>query len=206
VHRDAHGSVAAVIIEVADFAPLNDFLGALPAHPPGSPYSASAVRAIVFTDVCGSVAQTYELGDLGHMRLLTEHDKIVRAELAANDGREVKHTGDGILASFNSISSAVTFGIAVQQALVARNQTEITPLFVSIGISAGEPVTNEQDDLFGATVQLAARLCDAAEPGGIAVSLAVKELCKGKSFTFEDRGHADLKGIPEPTPIFVVRW
>jgi class 3 adenylate cyclase len=206
VHRDAHGNVASMIIELEAFGPLTDFLGPLPTHPPGTAYSAPAVRGIVFTDVCGSVAQTYELGDLGHMELLREHDDLVREQLGVHDGREVKHTGDGIMASFSSIASAVAFSVATQQALAARNEAAPTPLHVSIGISAGEPLTNEHDDLFGATVQLAARLCAAADAGGIAVSVAVKELCRGKPFEFEDRGFASLKGIPEPTPLFAVRW
>ena len=65
VHRVAHGMPASLIIEIDPFAPLNAFLGALPNHPPGTPYSAPAMRAIVFTDMCGSVAQTHQLGDDG---------------------------------------------------------------------------------------------------------------------------------------------
>jgi class 3 adenylate cyclase len=207
VHRDAHGNVANAIIELADFGNLTAFMGTIPTHPPGTAYSSPAVRAIVFTDMRGSVAQTFELGDDGHMHLLREHDGIVRDALAAHDGREVKHTGDGIMSSFASISSAVTFSITVQRALSTRNEAASPPpLHVGIGISAGEPVSDERDDLFGATVQLAARLCGVAEAGGISVSLGVKELCRGKPFVFEDGGHATLKGIPEPTPVFTVRW
>jgi class 3 adenylate cyclase len=206
VHRDAHGNMASNIIELPEFAPLNNFLGPMPQFPAGTAYTAPAVRAVVFTDVCGSVAQTYELGDDGHMQLLRVHDEIVRSELTAHDGREVKHTGDGIMASFNSITSSVAFGIAVQRALSSRNANETPPLHVSVGINAGEPVTNDRDDLFGATVQLAARLCAAAEAGGIAVSLGVKELCRGKPFQFEDRGFGNFKGLPEPTPYFAVLW
>jgi class 3 adenylate cyclase len=207
VHRHAHGNTASSIIELQDMVPLQSFLGPMPQHPAGTAYTAPAVRAIVFTDVCGSVAQTYELGDDGHMQLLRVHDDIVRSALTDHDGREVKHTGDGIMASFNSIASSVAFGIAVQQALSARNADAAPPLLhVSVGISAGEPVTNDRDDLFGATVQLAARLCAAAEAGGIAVSLGVKELCRGKPFQFEDRGYGNFKGIPEQTPYFAVLW
>ena len=206
VHREAHGAVAAVIMEIPDFTPLNEYFGGLPSHPPGTPYAAPAMRAIVFTDVCGSVAQTYELGDEGHMQLLREHDRIVRAELAANDGQEVKHTGDGIMASFHSVASAVGCSIAIQRALAVRNERETHPVHISVGISVGEPVTDGERDLFGAAVQLAARLCDAAEPGDIAVSIAVKELCAGKTFKFDDRGHMSLKGLPEPTQVFTVGW
>ena len=113
----------------------------------------------MFTDICGSVAQTQQLGDEGHMELLGEHNSIVRDELVANHGREVKHTGDGIMAAFNSVVSAVDFSVAVQRRIHQRNLTAHTPFHISIGISAGEPVTGDNDDLFGAAVQLAARLC-----------------------------------------------
>ena len=164
------------------------------------------MRAIVFTDLCGSVAQTQQLGDAGHMTLLREHDEIVRAELAAHDGREVKHTGDGIMAAFASIASAVAFAVAVQRALSDRNDKADTPIDLSIGISAGEPVKDANDDLFGAAVQLAARLCDSAPPGDIFVSLAVRELCIGKTFTFQDRREIELKGFAEPVLTYSVGW
>jgi class 3 adenylate cyclase len=206
VHRDAHGQIASQIIELDPTAPLNDLFGALPQHPPGTPYTASAVRAIVFTDLRGSVAQTHELGDEGHLKLLREHDEIVRGELANHSGREVKHTGDGIMAAFSSVSSSVAFAIAAQRRLAARNETSAIPLEVGIGISAGEPVTADDGDLFGAAVQLAARLCAAASPGEIVVSVAVRELVVGKSIRFEDRGRVVLKGLPEPTQTYAVVW
>ena len=107
------------------------------------------MRAILFTDVCGSVAQTHQLGDDGHMQLLREHNEIVRSELIAHDGREVKHTGDGIMASFTSIVAAVDFAVAVQRRIQPQRERH-EPFQLSIGISAGEPVTDDNDDLFGA--------------------------------------------------------
>jgi class 3 adenylate cyclase len=206
VHQDAHGLLASTILELDATAPLNAFFGSLPAHPAGTAYTAPALRAIVFTDVCGSVAQTHELGDDGHLRLLGEHNDIVRGELISHDGREVKHTGDGIMAAFTSVVSAVDFAMAVQRQLQRRNENATTAFQVSIGISAGEPVTDDNDDLFGASVQLAARLCAAAPPGDIVVSVAVRELCVGKSFRFDDRGHLSLKGVPELTQAYAVSW
>jgi class 3 adenylate cyclase len=151
-------------------------LGARPDYPPGTAYTAPAMRAIVFTDLCGSVEQTSRLGDEGHVAVLRVHNTIVREALNAHDGREVKHTGDGIMAAFNSVASAVAFAIEAQRAFGEHNESSATPLEVKIGISAGEPVTDDTDDLFGAAVQLAARLCDSASSGEIAVSLAVEAL------------------------------
>jgi class 3 adenylate cyclase len=206
VHRESHGLLASTIIELDPNAPLNSFFGSIPHHPVGTAYSEKAMRAILFTDVCGSVAQTHQLGDDGHMLLLREHNEIVRSELVAHDGREVKHTGDGIMASFTSIVEAVDFAVAVQRRIDGRNENAAVPFQLSIGISAGEPVTDDHDDLFGAAVQLAARLCAAAEPGDIAVSVGVRELCVGKTFRFDDRGHLSLKGLPEPTQTYGVCW
>jgi class 3 adenylate cyclase len=206
VHREAHGLMATAIVEVGNTAPLNEIMGKAPSFPAGTPYVAPAMRAIVFTDVCGSVAQTQRLGDDGHMELLAEHNRIVREALAAHDGREVKHTGDGIMAAFTSVTSAVAFAIDVQRHLAERNETAATPFDVSIGISAGEPITDDHEDLFGAAVQIAARLCAAAPAGGIVASIAVKELCIGKPFRFGECAMLDLKGMDEPVPSHAVVW
>ncbi len=74
-----------------------------------------------------------------------------------------------------------------------------------VGLNAGEPIA-EDHDYFGTAVQLAARICDRAEPGQVLVSNVVRELCAGKNFTFEDVGAATLKGFPEPVRLFEVRW
>lgn len=206
VHQEAHGALAGTILELDPTLPLNDFFGSLPEHPVGAAYAAPAVRAIVFTDLCGSVDHTSRLGDEAHLELLRDHNKIVRGELEPHGGREVKHTGDGIMAAFTSVASAVAFSIAAQRAFHDRNAGSAVPLDVKIGISAGEPVTDENDDLFGAAVQLAARLCDWASAGEIAVSVAVRELCMGKQFRFEDGGVAELKGLLQPTVVYRVSW
>jgi class 3 adenylate cyclase len=206
VHREAHAQLASTILELDPTVPLNALLGTMPQHPIGTPYAAPALRAIVFTDLTGSVEQTSRLGDDGHMKLLRAHNDIVRRELESNGGREVKHTGDGIMAAFNSVASAVTFAIAAQRAFLEYNENNAVPLDVKIGITAGEPVTDDSDDLFGATVQIAARLCDAAKAGEIMASVAVRELAVGKQFPFVDCGSVQLKGLPEPTPVYRVTW
>ncbi len=203
VHREAHGLVADNIIEVGN-GPINAFLGEIPRHPAGEAYVESAVRVILFTDLCDSTQQTQELGDEGFMVLIREHNEIVRAALHTKGGREVKHTGDGIMASFTSVSAAVESGIDIQRSLRHRNASAERPLHLRVGISVGEPVTDD-GDLFGAAVQLSARLCGVAPRGGIAVSTAVRELCVGKGFGFDSKGALDLKGFDEPVPVFEVR-
>ena len=204
VHRESHGEIASQIIEVEP-GPVQAFFGSVPEHPVGRAYTESAVRAVLFTDICGSTEMTERLGDDGAMGLLREHDAIVRDALARHTGREVKHTGDGIMASFSSVSSAVETAIAIQRRLTEREDASDARLDVRIGISAGEPVS-DNEDLFGAAVQLAARLCSCSEPCGITVSVAVRELCVGKRFTFEERGPVVLKGFSEATHFYVVDW
>ncbi|MGB7052619.1 MAG: nickel-binding protein [Acidimicrobiales bacterium] len=203
VHREAHGLVAERIIEVGE-GPIAAFLGPLPQHPPGEAYVDSAIRVVVFTDLCDSTQQTQELGDEGFMMVLREHDEIVRRALSSKGGREVKHTGDGLMASFTSVSAAVEYAIDIQRSLRQRNEGDRRPIDVRIGISVGEPIT-ERGDLFGATVQLSARLCAIATRGGIAVSTSVRDLCVGKPFGFNAMGAFELKGFPEPVPAFEVQ-
>ena len=206
VHQEAHGSLASTILEINQEVPLNAMLGPFPQHPPSTPYTASAMRVILFTDLTGSVDQTARLGDDGHMTLLRAHNEIVRRELDGHQGKEVKHTGDGIMAAFMSVASALAFAIAAQRGFEQHNGDATEPLNVKIGISAGEPVTDDHDDLFGASVQLAARLCGCAASGEIVTSLAVRELCIGKEFRFEERDPVELKGMPGPITAFRVLW
>jgi len=204
-HREAHGEMASKIIEVEGHL-VKNFLGSIPAHPAGEAYVESAFRTILFTDIVGSTDVTQRLGDAKAMELLRTHDLIVRAELAAVGGSEVKHTGDGIMASFPSVARAIQCAIGIQRAFDAHQATGSEyPILVRIGVSAGEPVA-EHNDLFGAAVQLAARACDHAAAGAILVSTAVRELAVGKGFRFEARGPFELKGFEELIPLFEVAW
>jgi adenylate cyclase len=101
------------------------------------------------------------------------------------------------------VSASVESAIEIQRSLRLRNEDADRPIHVRVGISVGEPVT-EGGDLFGAAVQMSARLCGVASPGGIAVSTAVRELCVGKRIGFESKGALDLKGFAEPVPVFEV--
>ncbi len=121
----------------------------------------------------------------------------MRAALGEHGGREVKHTGDGIMASFPSAVSAVTAALQMQRDLAGGE------VRVRIGLNAGEPIA-EDDDLFGTAVQLAARITDRAEPGQVLVSRVVRDLCAGKTFTFTSVGEATLKGFDEPVALYQV--
>ena len=99
VHRESHGLLAGTILELDEFTPLNNFFGSLPNHPVGTSYTAPALRAIVFTDVCGSVAQIQNLAMMSTCNC-SESTTGVRRELAVHDHREVKHTAIDMAASY----------------------------------------------------------------------------------------------------------
>jgi len=161
---------------------------------------------ILFTDMEGSTTLTQHLGDAKAQEVLRTHNTIVRDALKAHGGSEIKHTGDGIMASFPSASRALECAIAVQRAVAARAEEHPDfPLRVRIGLNAGEPVA-EDDDLFGTAVQLAARICAHAKPGQIVVPTVVRELAAGKGFLLADLGEVALRGFEDPVRLYEVRW
>jgi class 3 adenylate cyclase len=154
----------------------------------------------------GSTTLTQKLGDDQAMKLIRIHNDIIRGALHARGGNEVKHTGDGIMASFISPKRAVECAIDVQRQFAVHNENQDhIPIRVRIGLSAGEPV-EENRDLFGACVQLAARACAHAQAGQILVARTVHDLCLGKGFQFADIGDVPLKGFDEPVRLYEVNW
>ena len=206
VHREAHGLVAQKLIEVTEEL-AEAFMGEAQVNEhgasmlPGGQERDTGVRTVFFTDIVGSTDMTQRLGDERAMDVLEVHDRVVREGLKTSGGREIKHTGDGIMAAFLSAAAAIRCSMHVQNALAHHNrkQPEL-PLKVRIGLAAGEPV-ERHNDLFGSTVQLAARLCAQAEPEQILLSNAVAELCLGKGLAFRDLGTVSLKGFEQPVRV-----
>lgn len=213
VHREAHGQVAEKIIQVEpDVADL--FLGGSEVNSVGAvllPGGAAdardpGIRTVLFTDIVESTSLTQTLGDDVAMELLQIHDSVVRDALKALNGREVKHTGDGIMASFVSAAAAVRCAAQIQRELAQRaGEQSNHPVRVRIGGAAGEPVEHG-NDIFGSTVQLAARLCSHAEPEQIVVSSVVADLCIGKGLMFRALGEVSLKGFDQPVHAHSVEW
>jgi class 3 adenylate cyclase len=213
VHGEAHGLVAEKIIEVEPEL-VEAFLGNGRVNPGGAVVVAGGsdndrdpgIRTILFTDIVGSTSFTQHLGDQGAMVLIRIHDGIVRDALSASGGREVKHTGDGIMAVFDSAAGAVRCATRILHELARYRQEQAAhPIKVRIGAAAGEPVEH-QNDLFGSTVQLAARLCSHAEPEQILVSSEIAELCLGKGLPFQDLGEVTVKGFERPVRVHAVEW
>jgi class 3 adenylate cyclase len=175
--------------------------------PPSSEVArpSQSLRIILVTDVAGSSAVIRRSGDQHAHRLFLEHNAIVRQCLAAHQGTEVAHTGDGIEASFDSASMAVECAVAIQRALARQRRTHPEEAFqVRIGINAGEPIATE-GRLFGAAVHVAFRICARAQAGQILISEVVQQLVAGKGFQLADRGRVALKGL-ERVRLFEVPW
>jgi class 3 adenylate cyclase len=214
VHAQSHGLLAEKIIEV-DPEMVEGILGGGAVNQAGAVVLPRAVdtgggrdpgiRSVLFTDIVGSTDITQRCGDDVAMAMVNVHDGIVRPALADAGGREVKHTGDGIMASFVSAVAAVRCAARIQREMALHPELYGgEAIRVRIGASAGEPV-EQRNDLFGSTVQLAARLCAHAEPGQVLVSNGVAELCLGKDVQFDDRGEATLKGFAQPVRVYAVR-
>lgn len=178
-------------------------------HPSGGSHSGAAsggFRVIMFTDMEGSTATTQRIGDAPAQQLVRLHNVIVGEALDAHGGTAVKHTGDGIMASFSTASGGVECAISIQRAFAQHNEKNPgEQVMVRIGINAGEPVV-EGDDLFGTAVQLAARVCARAEPGDVLTTDVVRQLVAGKGFLFADHGEEELRGFEDPVRLYEVRW
>jgi len=187
---------------VSDFVEATSQDGAAPVAAPE--LKLSAMRAILWTDIEDHTAIMDRLGDAKGRDLLREHERLTREALAANGGTEVKAMGDGFMAWFPSAQQALDCAIAIQRAFALHNETAEL-LSVRVGVNAGEPIA-EEDDLFGASVITAARICRHAAGGEIIASDVVRQLVAGKGFVFADKGAVALKGFEEPVRLFAVGW
>ena len=206
-HKAAHGLMPHEVIEVG--APtLAQFMGYTETEASdrvtvdGNPDS--ALRAIMFTDIEGSTEVSTSRGDDVAVELVKRHDRIVTACLEDHGGRIIKRLGDGMFVSFTSVLRALEATIAIQQAIVAE-QAAGPELAVKIGLTVGEPV-EESSDLFGASVNLAARICAHAAGGQTLTSATVRDLAIGKDIEFQSMGAIGLKGFPDPVPLYEVAY
>lgn len=205
-HNEAHGNVPHEIINV-DPNVVEAFLGRIDAPVPSCSSHEkkidSAFRVIMFTDLKDSTLMTSNYGDTKALHLLNIHNVITRNALRKYQGSEVKHTGDGIMASFTSANDAIKCSIVIQRGFADHNRTHADEaLYVRIGLSAGEPI-EDHGDLFGSTVQLAARLCAYAEPEQILISKLLQDHYEGRE-SFFDLGEVILKGFNQAIRVYSV--
>ena len=154
----------------------------------------------------------------GYSRLMGEDEegtltafKAHRAEavdpaIARHHGRIVKTTGDGLLAEFASAVDAVRCALAMQEAMAARNATvaDDQKIEFRVGVNVGD-VMIDGDDLMGDGVNVAARLQEIAEPGGVSISRTARDQVRDKlELTLEDLGEQTVKNIARPVRVFRV--
>jgi class 3 adenylate cyclase len=191
---DVHTSIVAVAQSVED------------EHPDIAPQAApDGTVTILFTDIAGSTVHNERLGDMRWMELLRDHNDLIRTQVAAHRGYEVKNQGDGFMLAFGSAVDGLRCAIGIQEALV--EQDEDGPVVaVRIGLHTGEAI-KEDDDFFGRHVALAARIGNAAQAGQILASGLVQGLAASSGEFRFDRGQdVALKGIDGPQRVHRVLW
>jgi TolB-like protein/class 3 adenylate cyclase/tetratricopeptide (TPR) repeat protein len=144
--------------------------------------------------------------EVGTLEALKAHRReVVDPAIADHNGRIVKTTGDGMLVEFSSAVDAVTCAMAVQGKMAERNETVIPAITFRIGINVGDIII-DGDDIFGDGVNVAARVENECEPGGVCLSGSAFEQVRGKAdFAFDDLGERSLKNIDRPVRLYAAR-
>lgn len=177
----------------------------------GPPADSVETVTVMFTDLVDSTPRRVRLGEDEAERLRERHDQLVRAGVLNHRGRIVKHTGDGVMATFAGAADAIAAAVGIQQEMDADNRRRQAgsadeELEVRIGISAGD-VRLVGDDCFGLPVIEAQRLESVARPGQILVSSLVSALARGRGgHELRLIGNLELKGLEAPVEVQEVTW
>jgi class 3 adenylate cyclase len=147
------------------------------------------LATILFTDIVSSTERAAAAGDRDWRHILERHDELVRAAIKHFRGREIKQTGDGFLAAFDGPARAVQCAESINK--------RVRPLGIEVraGVHTGECELRD-GDVAGMAVHIGARVGARAGSGEVLVSSTVKDLVVGSGLRFEDRGVAELKGVP----------
>jgi class 3 adenylate cyclase len=148
-----------------------------------------ALATVLFTDIAGSTERAAAVGDRRWRDLLEHHHTLVRDQLSAYGGREVKTMGDGFLATFDGPARAIRCACAIAE----RSSSE--GVEIRAGVHTGE-CELIGEDVGGMAVHIGARVAAHASPGEVLVSSAVKDLVVGSGIEFVDHGSHELKGVP----------
>ena len=182
------GDTDAVVDEIEEFV-----TGVRPQREPDR-----ALATVLFTDIVGSTQRATELGDKRWTEVLSAHDAVVRRELERQRGQLIKHTGDGVLATFDGPARAVRGAQAIARA--------VRPLGIEVraGLHTGE-IELRGDDIGGIAVHIGQRVSALAGPGEVLVSRTLTDLVAGSGLEFDERGDHELKGISGRVAVFAVR-
>ena len=160
------------------------------------------LAAILAADVVGfsSMMEKDEEGTASHVRAMRR--EVIEPKLSAHHGRLVKTTGDGFLAEFASPVEAVRCALSVQDSIAERGEAN-GGLKLRIGINLGDIIIEDDGDVFGDGVNVATRLEQMADPGGVLISGKIYEEVDGKvERTFESLGEQHVKNLARPVRVF----
>jgi adenylate cyclase len=165
------------------------------------------LAAILAADMVGysRLMEADETGTLA--RLKTHRLELIDPAIAKNKGRLIKTAGDGMLVEFSSVADAVACAVEIQRRMARRNADVAAARQIQfrIGINLGD-VISEDGDIFGDGVNVAARLQELAEPGGVCVSGAIRDQVGDRlGVVFDDRGEQSVKNLARPIRVFRVR-
>jgi serine/threonine protein kinase/cell division septation protein DedD len=163
--------------------------------------------SIMFSDIENSTLIMEKLGDLRAQEVFQIHNRVIREQVAKQDGYEVKTMGDGFMVAFSSARRALLCAVEIQRQLSAYTKEHPdAPLRVRIGLNTGEAI-RESGDFFGKTVVLAARIGATARGGQILVSSTFKAMIESAGDTRFDEGQdVNLKGLSGSYRVFRVLW
>jgi class 3 adenylate cyclase len=160
---------------------------------------------IMFSDIEDSTVLTERLGDQAWQQLLNKHNALIREQLQAHDGFEVKTMGDGFMVAFQSAKKGLDCAIAIQRAFDGHNAVEGELVKVRIGLHAGEAI-KDGDDFYGKNVIMASRVAGKAVGGEILVSSLLRQLVESSvgAGTFGEPREVELKGLSGTHTVFAV--
>lgn len=174
-------------------AAIEEFLtGVRPA-----PVAERVLATVLFTDIVDSTRLATEIGDRRWRELLERHQELVREQLRRFEGREIKTTGDGFLATFDGPSRAAECARAIVD--------EVPSLGIEVraGLHTGE-VELMGSDVGGIAVHVAARIAALADARTVLASRTVRDLASGSGVEFGSFGRHTLKGVPDEWDVYRV--
>jgi adenylate cyclase len=163
------------------------------------------LSAILAVDVVGfsSLMGSDEEGTLARIKSL--RSEVISPKVAEHAGRVFKTTGDGVLVEFASPVEAVRCAVHIQEALALASPGSMTPLQLRIGINLGDVIVEKDGDVYGDGVNIAVRLEQLADPGGVCISGKVLDEVRNRlPYSFEDRGEQHVKNIEQPIKVHVL--
>jgi class 3 adenylate cyclase len=157
----------------------------------------TVLATVLFTDIVASTATMAAMGDRGWREQLERHHAAIRQELSRFRGNEIDTSGDGFFASFDGPARAIRCACAIHESV------RQVGLEVRVGLHTGECEVVD-GKVAGIAVSIGARVAAQAAPGEVLVSQTVKDLVAGSGLAFEDRGAAELKGVPGEWRLYAV--